>query len=239
MRGMGTIVNVLAVIGGGCLGLLARRGIGERFQEMLIQAMGVSIVFIGIAGAMTGLLKAGDDGSLGTTGSMLLIASLVVGSLLGEWINIERWLERFGVWLREKARGQNDSRFVEGFVTTSLCVCVGAMAVVGSIEDGLSGDATMLNTKAVLDGGIVLVFASTYGKGAVFSAVPIALLQGSITLCASLLAPVLSDAVVASLSFVGSVLIFCVGANLCFARKFRVANMLPSLLIAGVLAALL
>ena len=149
---------------------------------------------------------------------------------------IERLLERFGEWLKRKAKSENDAGFVNGFITTSLVICVGAMAVVGSIEDGLSGNASMLYAKAVLDGVIVMIFASTYGKGAIFSAIPVCIFQGSITLLAGLIAPLLGETVIASLSFVGASLIFCVGINLIFGSKFKVANMLPSLLIAGVMA---
>lgn len=240
MRGSGTLVNVLAVIAGGLLGLLLKRGIQKRYEDILMQAMGVCVLFVGMAGALSGMLRLGEDGSLTTEGSLLLIVSMALGSLIGEFLNLTGWLERFGTWLKERARGQDDSGFVEGFVNTSLCICVGAMAVVGALEDGLTGDASMLYTKALLDGLIVTGFASTYGKGAVFSAIPIALLQGSITVCAVFLAPVLgNERIIETLSFVGSVLIFCVGANLGLGQKFKVANMLPALVVAGVLAAVL
>ena len=119
--------------------------------------------------------------------------------------------------------------FVDGFVTASLTVSIGAMAIVGSIQDGLAGDATTLYTKAVIDGIVVMVLASVYGKGVLFSALPVGVLQGAITLCAGLLAPVFSQPVIDNLSFLGSLLIFCVGVNLAFGTKFKVANMLPAL----------
>lgn len=236
MRGLGTIANVATVIVGGLLGILVRNGLKQRFQDILMKALGLCTIFLGIAGALTGLLDISSDGTISTTGTAVLIASLVGGSLIGEWINIERLLERFGEWLKRKAKSENDAGFVNGFITTSLVICVGAMAVVGSIEDGLSGNASMLYAKAVLDGVIVMIFASTYGKGAIFSAIPVCIFQGSITLLAGLIAPLLGETVIASLSFVGSSLIFCVGINLIFGSKFKVANMLPSLLIAGVMA---
>lgn len=236
MRGLGTIANVAAVVAGGLLGLLVKNGLKQRFQDILIKALGLSTIFLGIAGALTGLLDISADGEIATTGTAVLIASLVGGSLIGEWINIERWLERFGEWLKHKAKSENDTGFVNGFITTSLVICVGAMAVVGSIEDGLTGNASMLYAKAALDGVIVMIFASTYGKGAIFSAIPVGIFQGAITLLAGLIAPLLGEAVIASLSFVGSALIFCVGVNLVFGNKFKVANMLPALLIAGAIA---
>ena len=220
MRGLGTIINVAAVILGGGLGMLLKGGLKERFQQILMQALGVCTIFIGISGALKGMLRV-ENGTLETTGTMLLIASLVTGSLLGEW-------------LREKVGGKNDSQFVEGFVSASLVICVGAMAIVGALEDGMRGDYSMLAAKAVLDAVIVMVFASSYGKGAVFSALPVGLWQGGITIFAGFLEPVLTPQIVSDLSFTGNVLIFCVGVNLAFGKKFRVGNMLPALLFAAV-----
>lgn len=236
MRGIGTIINVAAVILGGGAGMLLKGGLKERYQQILMQALGVCTIFIGISGALKGMYRI-ESGVLETSGTMLLIASLVLGSLLGEWIQIEKWMDHFGEWLRKKAGGKNDSQFVEGFVSASLVICVGAMAIVGALEDGMRGDYSMLAAKAVLDGIIVLVFASSYGKGAVFSALPVGLWQGSITLFARFLEPVLTAQIISDLSFVGNVLIFCVGINLAFGKKFRVGNMLPALLFTGILDA--
>ncbi len=239
MRGLGTIVNVAAIIVGGGLGMFIRHGLKERFEDILLKSLGLSTLFLGIAGALTGLLEGSPTGALTTKGTAMLIASLVGGSLIGEWINIEAGLARFGEWLRRKVKSEGDSGFLEGFINASLVVCVGAMAIVGSIEDGLSGNASLLYAKAALDAVVALIFASIYGKGAIFSAIPVGILQGSVTLLAGLVAPLLSGAVVASLSFVGSALIFCVGANLALGTKFKVANMLPALVIAGLLAGIL
>lgn len=231
MRGLGTIANVAAIILAGLLGLLLKKGIKERFQEILTQVMGLCVIFIGISGALTGLIAAEGKSIITSSGSMRLIASLLIGALAGELINIEGLFEKFGAWLKEKTKSRDDKGFIDGFVTASLTVCIGAMAIVGSIEDGVSGNAATLYTKAILDFVIILVFASLYGKGVVFSAIPVGILQGSITLCAVLIAPYLTEAMINGISFVGSVLIFCVGINLCFGKKFRVANMLPSLLV--------
>lgn len=186
-------------------------------------------------GAMPGLLRA-EGGALAGTGvkdTLGMIFALALGTLVGEWIDLDDKMERLGAWLKAKADRGGDSQFVQGFVTASLTVCIGAMAVVGSIQDGLSHDPSTLLTKAVLDCLIVMVFAATYGKGALFSALPVGVFQGSITLLAGLLAPVFSPAVVDNLSFLGSILIFCVGANLAFDTKLRVANMLPALVFGG------
>ncbi len=232
---MGTIVNVLAIVLGGCAGLLFRGGIPERFQNSVIQALGLCTLFIGISGALPGLLRVEDGALAGVSAGETLgmILSLAFGALIGEAFNFEEKLERFGAWLKEKASRGEDSLFIQGFVTASLTVCVGAMAIVGSIQDGLTGDSSTLFTKAILDCFIVLVFAAAYGKGAIFSAIPVGILQGGVTVCAGLLAPVFSDAVVDNLSFLGSMLIFCVGVNLVFGQKFRVANMLPALVLGG------
>lgn len=234
MKGIGTIINVAAVLLGGGIGMLLKGGLRERYQQILMQALGVCTLFIGLSGTLQAMLQINGD-SLEAGGSMLLIASLVAGSVLGEWIDIEKWMERFGIWLRKIFGGRNDSQFVEGFVSASLVICIGAMAIVGALEDGLRGDPSMLIAKAVLDGVIVLVFASAYGKGTLFSALPVGLWQGSITLFAGFLKPLLTDSAISNISFVGNVLIFCVGVNLAFGKKFRVGNMLPALLLAPVL----
>lgn len=234
MKGIGTIINVAAVLLGGGIGMLLKGGLRERYQQILMQALGVCTLFIGLSGTLQAMLQINGD-SLEAGGSMLLIASLVAGSVLGEWIDIEKWMERFGIWLRKIFGGRDDSQFVVGFVSASLVICIGAMAIVGALEDGLRGDPSMLIAKAVLDGVIVLVFASAYGKGTLFSALPVGLWQGSITLFAGFLEPLLTDSAISNISFVGNVLIFCVGVNLAFGKKFRVGNMLPALLLAPVL----
>ena len=186
-------------------------------------ALGAATIFIGASGTLSGMT--------GIENTMLLIFSLVLGSLAGEALNIEERLDKFGEFLKKKVKRENDSSFVDGFVTSSLVICVGAMAVVGSLEDGLYGDFSTIAAKSVLDCVIVMVFASTMGIGVMFSALPIFVYQGAITLFAKLLEPVMSETLIANLSFVGSVLIFCVGVNLAFGKKFRTGNMLPALLV--------
>lgn len=241
MIGMGTIANVLAIIVGGLIGLLFRGGLKRHYQEAVIKALGLCTLFIGASGALPGMLVV-EDGLL--TGVSMketlgMILSLALGTLIGEWLDFDGKMERLGAWLKEKATRGDDSQFIQGFVTASLTVCIGAMAIVGSIQDGLSGDPSTLFTKAILDFLIVMIFASTYGKGAIFSALPVGVLQGAVTLCAGLLAPVFSPEVIANLSFLGSILIFCVGVNLAFGNKFRVANMLPALVLGAIYTALL
>ena len=230
MIGLGTIINTLAVIAGGVIGLVLKSGIKPRFQQILMQANGLAVIFIGISGVMQHMLVV-ENGGISTKGTMLLIFSLVIGALIGEWVDIEAKMDTLGEKLKTAVKMQNDSRFVDGFVTTSLIICVGAMAIVGSMQDGLTGDSSMLVAKALLDFVIVVILTATYGIGSAFSAVAIFLYQGSITLIAALFGSIISDALIADLSFVGSALIFCVGVNLVREKTFRVGNMLPALLV--------
>ena len=230
MIGLGTIVNTVAVIVGGLLGLLLKNGIAKRFEKILMQALGLATLFIGAGGVLKYMLVV-ENGTMETRGTMLLIFSLVIGCLLGQWLDIEAKMETIGIKLKAAVKIKNDNRFVEGFVTASLIVCVGAMAIVGAMQDGLSGDSSMLIAKALLDFALVAILASAYGVGAVFSAIPIFVYQGIITVIAALFGAVIRDSLIEMLSFVGSALIFCVGVNLVRDKTFRVANMLPALLI--------
>lgn len=230
MIGLGTLINTVAVIAGGLLGMGLKKGVADKFQKILMQALGLATIFIGAGGTLKYMLVV-ENGSLTTRGTMLLIFSLVIGCLLGQLLDIESKMEKLGTKLKAAVRMQNDNRFVEGFVTTSLIICVGAMAIVGAMQDGLSGDSSMLIAKSMLDFALVAILASTYGAGAAFSALPIFLYQGAITLIAALFGAVISDGLIETLSFVGSALIFCVGVNLVKEKTFRVANMLPALLV--------
>lgn len=231
MPGFGTVINVAAVILGGLLGLLLGKRLQKRFQESMINAIGVCVLFIGIAGAMEQMLII-RDGVLNSSKTMMLIGSMAIGTLVGELLDLEGALERFGNWLKRITKSEGDDGFVEAFVTASLTICIGAMAVVGSIQDSLLGDYSILMAKAVLDLLIIMMMAASKGKGVVFSAVPVAILQGSITALAFLLEPIFTETALSYMSLVGSVLIFCVGLNLIREKKVKVANMLPALVIA-------
>ena len=231
--GIGTLANVAAILGGGMIGLICKGGLKPRLQETIIHTLGLSTIFIGAGGALSHFLVI-ENGALTTSDSLSMILSLVLGTLLGEVCDFEGKLERFGQWLKKQASRGEDNRFVEGFVTASLVVCIGAMAIVGALQDALLGDPSTLFTKSILDFMSVLIFTSTYGKGAMFSAIPVAILQGSVTIFAVFLNPIFSAGVIATLSFIGSILIFCVGINLAFGNHFRVANMLPALILGPV-----
>ena len=230
MFGLGTIINTLAVVVGGLVGLLFKKGISERYEKTLMSACGISTIFIGITGTLQGMLTV-NDGRIETGGTMLLIFSLVIGGLFGEMVNIEKRMDGIGEKLKKLFRAEKDNKFVDGFVNTSLIICVGAMAIVGSIQDGLTGDYSMLVAKAILDLVIVIIMTSTYGVGAICSAIPIFVYQGAITLLGHFAGNVISEVLIGYLSYIGSALIFCVGINITFGKKIRVGNLLPALLI--------
>lgn len=235
MYGLGTIINTAAIVAGGVGGALFGRFLKENVQDTLTKVCGVSTLFIAITGALEQMLTV-ENGAIVSHGAMLVIGCLTIGAVIGELLNLEGAFERFGEWLKQKTGNAKDKRFVDAFVTASLTVCIGAMAIVGSIEDGITGDYSILATKAVLDFIIIMVMSCSMGRGAVFSAIPVAILQGSITALAGLLRPVMTAGALANLSMVGNVLIFCVGINLVWGKKVRVANLLPAIVIAVIAA---
>lgn len=232
MVGFGTIINTAAILAGGLCGLLFGRFLSEQKQDALCKACGVCTLFIGMSGALEGMLMV-EGTALASAGTMWIVLCVTGGALFGEILNIEDHIERFGKWLKIKTGSAHDKQFVNAFVTASLTVCIGAMAVIGSIEDGIKADPSILLTKATLDFIIVMAMTSSLGKGCIFSAIPVALFQGGITVLARLLEPLLADpAALANLSLIGSILIFCVGVNLIWGKKIRVANLLPSIVLA-------
>ena len=238
MYGLGTLINVAAIILGGLLGFLFGKFLKESHQDSLTKICGISVLFVGIAGALEGMLTV-EGGIIKSSGSLLVIGCLAIGTLIGEILNIEGGFERFGEWLKIKTGSSKDNRFVEGFVTASLTVSIGAMAIVGAIQDALLGDISTLVTKAILDLIIIMVMTCSMGKGCMFSAIPVGVLQGSVTALAVLIKPLMTEAALANLSTIGAILIFCVGLNLVWGKKVRVANMLPSVVIAVIAAFLI
>ena len=231
MYGLGTIINTGAIAAGGLAGILFGRFLKENVQDTLSKCCAISTLMIGIAGALEKMLSV-ENGAISSGGSMLLVLCLTVGGVIGELLNLEGAFECFGRWLKEKTGNAKDKGFVNAFVTASLTVCIGAMAIVGSIQDGLTGDYSILATKAVLDFIIIMVMSCSLGPGAAFSAIPVAILQGSVTALAGLVRPVMTETALNNLSLVGSVLIFCVGINLLWGKKIRVANLLPAIVLA-------
>jgi hypothetical protein len=228
MIGLGTLVNAAAIIAGGLAGIFIKKGLPEKYKSIIMQAIGLSVLFIGISGALQGIYKVIDNGKLDRLYIMTMIFSLVIGGIIGELAGIENKLEKLGLWFQSKL-SKNGGNFAEGFVTASLVYCVGAMAIVGSLEDGLSGDPKTLFAKAILDGVSAIVFATTMGYGVAFSALPVFVYQGAITLLAGFVKPWLTDSVITQMSLVGSILIFGIGLSMLEIKRIKVGNLLPAM----------
>ena len=229
---MGTVINAAAVIIGGTIGMLVKGGLPLRVRDLLMRSLGLCTLFIGISGAISAMMQV-DGTRLQANGTLLLICSLGIGAVAGELLRLEDRMEGLAHRLQSMVKSRDD-KFVEGFVSNALVICVGAMAVVGALQDGLTHDASML----ILDGIISMVFASALGIGVVFAAVPLFLYQGAITILAGTLSPLFSDTLIRNLSLVGNVLIFGVGINLFFGKQMKIGNLLPALLIPVVWEAL-
>ena len=249
---LGTIVNVAAILLGGFIGLVLKRGLPKRITDTVLQGVALAVTFVGITGAVKAALSI-VDGGLSVNHLVIMIVSLALGAVIGELIKIEGKLESFGKFCERKAtppvshrdgspgsvpnrRGGvlppvEASTFAQGFVTATLVFCVGSMAIVGSLEDGINRNSDILLTKSLIDGISAMIFASTMGIGVLFSAVPVAVYQGLITSLAIIIAPYLSDVIVAQMSLVGSVLITAIGLNMLKIAKIKVGNMLPAIFI--------
>ncbi len=230
--GIGVLTNIFGIIFGGIIGLGFGRLISERFQKTLTMACAVAVIFLGLTSTVKEMLSITANGTLELTGTYRMLASLIGGALVGELINIEDRMEHFGIWLKEKTGSGGDARFVDGFVTASLTVCIGAMAVIGSIDDRLLADPSILFAKTVLDAVIVMIMTASLGKGCIFSALSVGIFQGAIFFAAGFLKPFMTQEALSALSAVGDILIFCVGTNLFGLPHIRVANLLPALVIA-------
>ena len=238
MVGPGTLVNTAAITAGGLAGLLGGSLMSENMRDGLIKVNGAAVIMIGISGVISGMADI-SSGSLVMNGTLMMVACLSLGTAVGELINIEDRLTVFGEWLKEKSGSGSDAGFVNAFVTASLTVCIGAMAVVGAVQDGISGDWATIAVKSSRDFLIIMVMTAGMGKGCIFSAVPVFLFQGTVTLLGSLIGPLMTEAAVVNLSLTGSVLVFCVGVNLIFPKTFRICNMLPAVIAAVIWALIL
>ncbi len=217
---IGTFVNAAAVIAGGTLGLILNSRFPRRLSDSVMKALGLCTIFIGITGIMKG------------ENQLVTIVSMALGTLLGELLNLDDRLNKLGLFLQRKFKGKNAKvSIAEGFVNASLLFCVGAMAIIGSLRSGLSADNQMIYTKSLLDFTSSVIFASTLGLGVLFAAIPIFLYQGTIVLLAHLLAPYLTDAVIAEMTCVGSILIMALGFNMLGITKLKVMNFVPAIFI--------
>ena len=229
MTGLGTIVNMAAILVGCAVGVLLKSGIPKAIQDTVTKAVGLCVLFIGLSGALAGMTFV-EGSQLVTKDSMVMIFSMVAGSVLGQWADIERQLERLGTWCKDRIpKGLASGSFVEAFVSSSLLFCVGAMAVVGALEDGLNHNYSTLFAKAVMDGILALVFGASLGIGTAFSMFPVGIYQGTITVLAGLLRPYMTDLMIDRISFVGSILIFALGLNMVLNSKIKIGNMLPAI----------
>lgn len=220
---LGNYVNTALIIIGSLLGLLLHRGLKEEYKSIIMQAIGLSVLFIGAATALGGLLNPDSE-------PILFIISLVIGGLIGELAGLEKALNRLGQLLQEKV-SSGDSNIARGFVTASLIFCVGTMAIIGSLESGLSDNHDMLFAKSVLDGITSMILASTLGIGVIFSAAAVFIYQGSIVLFAGLLEPLLTQHVIREISIIGGILIFAIGLNMMEIKLIRTVNLLPAIII--------
>lgn len=221
----GTFVNVAAIIAGGALGLLLRSGIAQRYKETAIAALGLAVTFIGLKSAWE------------TSNPLIMISALVIGGIIGEYLNIEQWLQTWA-GKAERLFGAQGGNFTEAFVTSTLVYCVGAMAIMGAIQSGLTGDNSTLYAKSMLDGISSIFFASTLGAGVLLSAAPVAVYQGAITLFAGAAAAWLTPLMRTEMTAVGGILILAIGLGILEIKRIRVGNLLPAVPLAAIIAAL-
>jgi uncharacterized membrane protein YqgA involved in biofilm formation len=214
----GTIVNALSIIVGSLCGLLLRKGIPEGYKKTVMQALSLAVMLIGIKSALI------------TDDILIVIISLAIGSVIGEFIGIESGLEKLGQWIEKRFSSESGS-VSKGFVTASLVYCVGSMAIVGSFESGLTGNHQTLFAKSALDGISAIIFASSMGIGVLLSFIPVFLYQGLLTLAAGLIKPFLVESVITQMSATGGLLILAIGINLLGVVKIRVGNMLPAIFV--------
>lgn len=224
----GTIVNVLGIILGSLIGLLLKKGIPEYINTAILKVEGLAIAVIGLNGVIAAMFTADSSGGLKDSGGLLLLVSLVVGCLVGELLRIDDRFNRFGQSIEKKIGSGGFSR---GFVTASLIFSVGAMSIIGPINDGLSGDSSILYMKTLLDGTTSIVLASALGIGVLFSCVPVLIVQAIPALLARQLAPFISDSLLDMFCMVGYAIVICIGLNFLCDTKIKVANLLPALVV--------
>ncbi len=226
MIGLGTLINVGAIIIGSTIGLLLKHNLKDKYKLVMLQGVGLSTIVMGLNGAITGLSPYANDKFF----YLFIILSIVFGGIIGAYLKIEEKLNSMGNHIQAKFNNQNGN-FSKGFVTASLIFCVGAMAIMGSISDGLSGDYSTLAIKAILDGITSMILASTLGIGVVFSFVPVLIYQGSLTILAHFFNHFLSDTVKDEMAIIGGILIIGIGLELAEIKKFKIADLLPAIFI--------
>ncbi|MBR2783827.1 MAG: DUF554 domain-containing protein [Firmicutes bacterium] len=229
--GIGTVVNCLLIIAGSVAGMLFGKRFPKRVNEIVIDASGLVVLFIGISGLLAAVYKVQGD-SLSSNYTLLIIICLICGGIIGELLNIDGAMQRAGQWLERKLKAlskDGESRLAEGFCMTSILYCTGAMAIVGSLNDALLADPTVLFSKGIIDGMCSIVFASTMGVGVLLSFISVGIYQGLMTLLATLIQPLLTAEVIAQMSAIGSLIIIGIGITLLEIKKIRIANLLPAI----------
>ncbi|HWP51191.1 MAG TPA: DUF554 domain-containing protein, partial [Clostridia bacterium] len=225
----GTIVNASAIAAGASIGLLFKKGLPQRIEENALKFVGIGVAILGLEGVLCAMMTADTaTGRLSFEGGILLVLSLAVGGIIGEFFCIEDKLNAGGLTIEKKLGAQG---FAKGFVSASMLFCIGAMAIVGSISDGLNHDSSVLFLKATLDGITAIVLAAALGYGVLFSAIAVLAYQGLITLCAGLLAPALNGtALLDQICMVGYCIVLLIGTNMLGSTKVKTANLLPAML---------
>ena len=215
----GAVVNFLLVAIGGGVGTFLKRGIPDKLRKTLTHGMALCVLYIGITGLF----------SEEKIKPLVVILSVAAGALLGELIDLDKYLNKLGLFLQKKfEKGESESRFAEGFVTATMVFCIGAMTIVGAIDSGIKGNNTVLYSKSLIDMVTALVFASTMGAGVIFSAFPVLIIEGALTILASFVAPVLSVSVIEHIGVVGSLIIIAIGLNLLEITKIKIINLMPA-----------
>lgn len=223
----GTLINCALIAAGTLLGLAAKKLLPEHVKDTLMHAVALIVLFIGIGGAVSASLTL-TDGVFGTKDTLVMILSMALGAACGEAIDIEKHLDALGAWCQRRFASGEHSTFASGMVTATLLFCVGAMAVVGALDNGIRGNTDVLVAKSIIDGISSMVLASTLGIGVLFSAAGVLVYQGAISLLGVYIEPFLTDAVISQMSFVGSILIFAIGMKMLSAAKIKVGNLLPA-----------
>ncbi|MDF2586353.1 MAG: hypothetical protein K0S41_194 [Anaerocolumna sp.] len=225
---IGVIINGVAVIVGGMIGLLFKKGIPDSIEKSMNKAMGMVVIIIGLNGIITNMFSIKSDGSLHSSGELLLVVSFAIGTLIGELLKLDEKIESFSGKIEQHFHIEG---FTNGFITASSIFCIGAMGIIGSINSGLTGDHSTLITKSIIDFVTAIVLASSLGIGVMFSFIPVVVYQGLICIFAGLLSNILVGELLTQVCMVGFTLIICVGLNLMANLKFKTVNMLPALFI--------
>lgn len=226
---MGTLINAALILLGGIIGLVFKKAVSKEMEFSIHKATGVAVLIIGICGVLSAMLKA-EDGVISSSGELIMVVSLALGTFIGELLKLEQRLNQGCKWIESKCKMSN---FSTGFITATMIYCIGAMAIVGSINDGLLGDSSTLITKGIIDGITSVVLAASLGYGVLFSAIPILIYQGSMTLLAAQLENVLVGELLSNICMVGYALVMCIGINFLTNddKKIKTVNMLPALLV--------